>query len=600
MRNKKKLLCASAFAALLFGGVAIGQDRPESLLPPGFDEPPPPPPPPSPEPAPPPAPQPRVTPPASTGEASPVADEDGGDEEEGLAARDGLENSEVDADDDDLSLVAAPGGALRFEENLFARSPARMAVSLMRKLELPLASRWGHIALRNAILSAAVPPKGIRPSDWVAERAWLLVRMGEADAARLLLASAPDRRSNARLAQVRLQVALASSDMGSMCPTGPALDDNEPKVAALVEAFCSAMLGQPELATETLRRERRRGRLAGIDLSLADKLIGAGSGTGRSATIEWDNVDTITSWRYGLATASGMSIPERLMEPARPRVHAWYARNPLIAPEERLPSARIAAGTGVFSGQAMLDLFGLAYADTDPDALGESPAFRLRQSFVGETPQARVSAMRQFWSGSGSAEIEQVGGWVTTSKAAALISPASVSESDAAPLLASILTAGYDRRLMQWVPAVEEMDEDEVDLAWGLVALGAPSVAGLDLSEDRIRDFIRRDDSRAKQRSRLLVAGLAGLGRIDARLAAELEEAYALGVVKESSATRLMARASRLNDMGSVSILSALLLQAPSVDALNPHFLRSAVTAMREAGQPFIARMIAAEALSRA
>ena len=58
---------------------------------------------------------------------------------------------------------------------------------------------------------------------------------------------------------------------------------------------------------------RRRGRIGGIDLALADKVVGAGADTGRAVTIEWEPVDRLTSWRFGLATATGMMPPDRLI-----------------------------------------------------------------------------------------------------------------------------------------------------------------------------------------------------------------------------------------------------------------------------------------------
>src|SRR4029079_2747640 len=51
--------------------------------------------------------------------------------------------------------------------------------SLMRRMDTPLASRWAHIALRNALLASALAPRNINPVDWAAERAWLLLKMGE-------------------------------------------------------------------------------------------------------------------------------------------------------------------------------------------------------------------------------------------------------------------------------------------------------------------------------------------------------------------------------------------------------------------------------------
>ena len=59
---------------------------------------------------------------------------------------------------------------------------------LMRRMDTPIASRWAHMALRDALLAKIRAPRGVNPVDWVAERAWLLLRLGEADAARMLVA----------------------------------------------------------------------------------------------------------------------------------------------------------------------------------------------------------------------------------------------------------------------------------------------------------------------------------------------------------------------------------------------------------------------------
>ena len=57
---------------------------------------------------------------------------------------------------------------------------------LMRRTEPPLASRWAHIALRNGLIAKA-RAAAQRQSGGLDRRAgWLLLRMGEADAARML------------------------------------------------------------------------------------------------------------------------------------------------------------------------------------------------------------------------------------------------------------------------------------------------------------------------------------------------------------------------------------------------------------------------------
>lgn len=48
-------------------------------------------------------------------------------------------------------------------------------------------SRWGHVLVRRALASRLATPVGLNGADWAAMRAQLLLRMGEADAARALV-----------------------------------------------------------------------------------------------------------------------------------------------------------------------------------------------------------------------------------------------------------------------------------------------------------------------------------------------------------------------------------------------------------------------------
>src|SRR3546814_6770845 len=56
--------------------------------------------------------------------------------------------------------------------------------AIMRKTSGQLASRWGQILLRRALASAIDTPATINGADLAAERASLLLRMGESTTAR--------------------------------------------------------------------------------------------------------------------------------------------------------------------------------------------------------------------------------------------------------------------------------------------------------------------------------------------------------------------------------------------------------------------------------
>ena len=220
--------------------------------------------------------------------------------------------------------------------------------SLMRRMDAPIASRWAHIALRDALLAKVHAPRSVNPVDWVAERSWLLLRLGEADAARMLVADVDADRFTPKMVQVGVQSALANADPPALCPLEPGIRKYEVGIRALVSAMCASLSGEPESAAAMIDDARRRGRIGGIDLMLAQKVVGA-AGTGRAATIEWDPVDNLTAWRFGLATATGMVPPDRLIKPAPVQLRAFQARSPLLSADQRLDSAQIAAGLGVFS-----------------------------------------------------------------------------------------------------------------------------------------------------------------------------------------------------------------------------------------------------------
>ena len=74
--------------------------------------------------------------------------------------------------------------------------------TLMRRMDTPIASRWAHIALRNALLAKVRAPQDVNPIDWVAERSWLLLRMGEADGARMLVGGVDTDRFTPKMVQV--------------------------------------------------------------------------------------------------------------------------------------------------------------------------------------------------------------------------------------------------------------------------------------------------------------------------------------------------------------------------------------------------------------
>jgi hypothetical protein len=466
--------------------------------------------------------------------------------------------------------------------------------TLMRRMQTPIASRWTHIALRDALLAKLRAPADVNPVDWVGERAWLLLRMGEADAARMLVADVDVDRFTPKMTQVAVQSALANADPPALCPLEDGLKKYDAGVIRLVQAMCASLAGEPDQASAMIDQARRFGRIGGVDLALAEKVVGAG-GSGRASTIEWDPVDSLTAWRFGLATGTGMLPPDRLTNAASPQLRAFQARAPLLTPQQRLPSAMVAAGLGVFSSQTMVDLYSAIYDSTDPGDLPDTDAWQLRQAFVGKDQDTRIAAMRKLLGGKDG--LAKEGARAAVARAATLIRPDAKLAKDAADLIAAMLAGGYDEAAARWIPAVNGMDDADSDRCWAMLALAAPNIA--DVGTRRITSFIKRDTSRDHVRSALLVAGLAGLGRITTDTANSLNQRYGLGLGHVTSWTKMIDAAAGRGQGGTVLVLTGTGFQTPLVDRVPAAHMYHSVSALRRTGQDFTARMIAAEALSR-
>jgi hypothetical protein len=97
----------------------------------------------------------------------------------------------------------------------------------------------------------------------------------------------------------------------------------------------------------------------------------------------------------------------------------------------------------------------------------------------------------------------------------------------------------------------------------------------------------------------LLIAGLAGLGRIDPATAGSLNREYRLGLGAQTSWTRFIDGAMQRRQAGTCLLLAASGLQNREFDEVRAIYQLHAVNALRRTGQEYLARMIAAEALAR-
>lgn len=496
---------------------------------------------------------------------------------------------------DPLTVGPLNAGDAHLTSDAWGGASGAFLSTLMRRMQTPIASRWAHIALRDALLAKVHAPVNVNPVDWVAERAWLLLRLGEADGARMLIDGVDTDRFTPKMVQVAVQSALANADPPALCPLEDGIKQFDPGVIRLVQAMCASLAGQSDQASAMIDQARRYGRVGGVDLALAEKVVGAGS-SGRATTIEWDPVDSMTAWRFGLAAGTGVVAPDRLINASPLQLRAYQARAPLLSPQQRLPSAQIAAGLGVYSSQTMVDLYSAIYDSTDQSELPDSDAWQLRQAFVGKDAETRLAAIRKLL-GTNKESLQKEASRALVARAATLVTPDAKLSKDAPELIAAMLAGGYDQGAARWIPAVSRMDGDDADRCWAMLVLAAPNVA--DVGTSRITTFIKHDKSHDHVRSALLVAGLAGLGRISTDTANSLNQRYGLGLGHATSWTRMIDAAAARQQGGTVLVLTGTGFQTPFFDQIPAAHLYHSISALQRTGQDFTARMIGAEALSR-
>lgn len=592
LKHLSSLIFVTAAAVAL---PVLGQQGPESLLPPGFGDPPPPPPATK-------APQPKqgpATPSSPTGDTpstpgtpstSPSKDDD----------EDGEEEEEVEIRYDvpptarrslkQVGIMAEAGGGL--PAAAFGNIKGDFLINAARSTKGPLASRWGTIMARRALASRTNTPRDVNGADWVAERAALILRMGDAVVARQLVQQVDASSYSQRLLEVSMPIFLANGDLSGMCPLaeGGAQRTTSPEWKTAL-SICASLAGEQARATSLLSQVRNKGWMKGIDYLLTEKAVGAGTNGRRTVKIEWDKVTALTNWRHGMAQATGLEPPEALYRSMGRQVDGWRVQLPMVSPKTRVTTATGAAALGVLSNRAMVDAYSIASEDPDiADEIGTKAGY-VRTAFVGGNDGAKISAMQSLWD-SAANERERHGMLVLTARAAALIAPTEGNAGDADRLVASMLTGGFDTQAARWVSLV-----DEGSLAWALLATGSPEWANL-VSTGAIDDFQGNDNSEAYHKTALLVAGLAGLGRASQETLSSVASDIEVNITKETRWSRAIRAAAERGESGTVALLAAAGLQAGDWTKVPPHHLYHMVAALRTVGLDAEARMIAAEAVS--
>lgn len=610
---------AGVAAIALCTTLAVAQDAPESLLPPGFDDPAPPPPPRSRPTAPstqtPSASSAPETPTSGTAVVQPLPGVNvpampdlGSVDLSDIPSDEELEAMTSDELDELLGLKPKydiPPAARRamtrvgvldsseggMPSQMLGRQPASLVRSALAGTKGPLVSRWGHILLRRVLASRLAAPEGMSPVEFATLRIGLLNRMGEYAAARAVAQDVDTGNWNDAMMGAAIDAYVATADITGACPavrlSRTDRNDGEWK---LLQAICNAYAGEGTSAGRDLNRALGQEIAPRIDVLLAQRFAGAAGRGQRAVDVEWDGVEELTPWRFALANAVGEEIPEGLRANAGPYYQRIWATAPMLSLVQRAIGADLAAREGVLSAAAMVDLYSQIYANDEIDGDAATRATQLREAYVGEDPADRIAAMQQLWGGD---VANDYGRYVLTAYAAARIPASEDLADDAAPLLASMLTAGLDRDAIAWANVVEEGSQ-----AWALVILARAGNRGT-IPGSLIDSFVDDDDSSDQRKSRFLLAGLAGLGRIEQGDIAKFSDQLEVDLARQTKWSRMIDLAAERNNPALVALLAGLGMQGDSWDKMTARHLYHIVSALNRVGLGAEARMIAAEAVAR-
>ena len=479
----------------------------------------------------------------------------------------------------------AEGG---FPAGSLAGQPAALVRAALQATRGPLVSRWGHILLRRALASRLDAPRGMNPVNFAALRAGLLGRMGESVAARSLVQDVDSANYNRPLATVALTAYLATGDLLGMCPVAAVRGDlRDDAQWELMQAVCDAYEGRERSAQRRLERALGTGEAPAIDVRLAQRFAGAAGEGRRAVNIEWDNVDELNLWRYSLARSLGVELPESLRARGGSRFDASDVLIPAVPLAERIGASTAAARSGVLSSSAMVDLYSQAWAIDSLTPTDRETAQNLRQAYVAQNAGARMEAIRSLWQ-----DGDDYGRKVLTAYASARLPVNEALLGDAPSILSSMLSAGLDRNALRWSSVVEEGS-----VPWGILVFAQPN--GGSVSGGALASYFDEDASSGKRKSEFLVAGLAGLGRLNDGLAVEAADELGVDLARQSPWSVRIDRAGELRNGALVALLAAVGMQGDGWDKMTARHLFHIVRALDRAGLNAEARMIAAEAVAR-
>jgi hypothetical protein len=478
-----------------------------------------------------------------------------------------------------------------FADNAFGITNGRFLLDVISKTNGPLVSRWGTIMARRLLSSRTITPRNADGADWVAERANLLLRTGNSDVARQLIQQVDIGSYSKRLVQVAMPVYLANADLSGMCPLVVTANGMDPEPTwKMAQSVCASLAGEQGRASGLLNQARNKKWMIGIDYLLTEKAVGAGTNGRRSVKIEWDKVKGFNAWRFGLAYATGVEPPERLLQLSDRHVEGWRVQLPMTSLNAKISAADGAAALGALSNSAMVDLYAQAFESTEANESFKNRAENLAKAYNVSDPVQKMAALGTIWGSAKDLKSRQ-GVSVLTARAAALVAPSDNFGAQSDQIIESLLSAGLDRSAAQWLGSVSKGS-----LGWAMLAAGSPEWQNtVDYGE--LDSFFDTVPSVANHKAALALAGLAGLGRVTAETQKDFEEKLGIQLAHNGNWSKAIVAAAQRGETGTVALLALAGMQGTDWTKVPAHQLFYITRSLKAVGLDAEARMIAAEAI---
>jgi hypothetical protein len=496
-------------------------------------------------------------------------------------------------------LTASNGG---YGADLWNGSRGSFVNFIMPKLTTPVGSRFGQIALRRALATAAAPPPGANQIAFHTARTQLLLRLGEADLASKLAAAVPQQTYNRQMYAVAGQAHLAAFNVPATCPlASKAIVFSPDNLWPLLSAVCSAIQGDDSGAALGIDIARQSDKLKvnRFDLYLADRMLTAMSGGGRGGVIDWPKDGLLTSFRLAGIYAGGQSLPIAALKQKNSAVHGWIAKSGMADSTTRFVSAWTAASTGVLSTDEWIGLWAQRGSQMTSAQLAYAPEGLLVRANAAPYKE-RIAVMKQLWKlGKGNARADLAMRLLTSDAAARLpLNPVAIADSP--ELVRSMILGGCFAEARAWWTYLQSQ-KNNAAAQKALLEIWA----GLELTDWKntipsnvklLESWVNSQPADVKdRRGALLSAAMQGLGYGFAATA----DVQKFDLTPSGTAYERLADAAKRRAKGEVIILGSLLM-GDSLDSISPETLHAVTKAYRMAGLQAEARLIAAEVVLQA